>query len=188
MAPRLKKLGITLPKHRPATPLPPGFDPKIAGKLALWLLGRREHVRSLKRVATPPAYRIRTLADKARYHLWPWTVWNYGGWHRCFAHVLGVAPDYARQIASGVAALPAKHAVRLAAVVGDHGRASLEIEAELLAYARERERTHNERDQLARARAAQEARRRAKHEAAEAVRRGAEAAEIMRDMSGLREN
>lgn len=104
---------VTFPAMPPPK-LPPGLDPVTAGRWGLWLLGKRQHTAKLRRSFSNPTYALRSLLDRATNAICPWPLWRYPGRSNGIAEVLGVSPEYARQMIGGHRPLPARHALTLA--------------------------------------------------------------------------
>ena len=95
-------------------PLPPGLSPVDAGRLGLWLLGKRNHHAALKR----------TVHNRREYKpglvgLWcgiaaPWRAQEYPGPYRLLAHVCGVSLSTAETWCARPSDLPARRALAMA--------------------------------------------------------------------------
>lgn len=101
-----------------------------------WVLGRRHHLRALKRKAHPtPINEFRSFAERQLRLLVPWTLYEYPGLTRFAAAIFGVASETARKIIDGNKPLPFKQAATLADILEERGRAYLKAAEECRAYA-----------------------------------------------------
>jgi hypothetical protein len=100
-----------------------------AGALT-WGPAAREHRRARRRCVSPPPRSPRSLTDRIVAVLWPWQTHEYPGQGRLLAAILGTAPETARHIRAGRDALPARHALQLAAFLRLHAAECLALAAE----------------------------------------------------------
>jgi hypothetical protein len=119
--------------------LPAGLDPVKAGRLGLWLLGKRNHFAAKKRRGWPLREGTGTLASRFVCLIAPWELREYPGQRKLLAALLGVAESYAKRLMQRSGRLPAKHARRLAAVCAEREAACRALADDLDRYATEQE-------------------------------------------------
>lgn len=120
----------------PHPPLPPGVSPVAAGRIGLWLLGKRQHRAAIRRVAFPHRDNVgTTFVIRFVRLILPWRVWEYPGETRYLAALLGIAESYAHNLMKPSVRLPSKHALRLADSLSNHASQCEALAAELRAYA-----------------------------------------------------
>jgi hypothetical protein len=117
-------------------------DAIAAGRLGLWLLGRRQHAAAQKRRAFPTRVRngTSTLAARFAQLICPWRTYEYAGSRVILGAILGVNPQYAKNLmqAGYRSRLPPKHAQRLAGFLELHASKCDALARELRAYAQDR--------------------------------------------------
>lgn len=123
-------------------PLPPGLTPVQAGRLGLWLLGKRKHLRAQRR-----NYHANRALRGNRQHLarrWVglvcrWSVDEYPGWIRGFASALGLNyPTAKTTLYRSDRTLPVRHAVRLLELGRQYEAEWRALNADLEAYVAEK--------------------------------------------------
>jgi hypothetical protein len=121
--------------------LPQGLSPVQAGRLGLWLLGRRSHKAASLRIAFPQREPLRQSRLIARFKrlMTPWKVYEYPGADRFVAALLGISESYAHALSKPSTHVAAKHATRLAHYLQNHASQCDALAAELRAYAREQD-------------------------------------------------
>jgi hypothetical protein len=98
--------------------LPAGLTPVQAGRLGLWLLGRRQHRAALRRRAIPKrAYKPTPLGSVCNIFV-PWSVHEYPGASLWLAQVLGIRRSTADRYLR-MPRIPASHARRMARLLRD---------------------------------------------------------------------
>ena len=125
-------------------PLPSGLSPVVAGRLGLWLLGKRNHKAAQRRVAFPTReHGETTLAGRFARLIVPWKIYEYPAPQRFLSELLGIAPSYARNLLkpSWDKKLPAKHARALANYLEKRASQCEALAHELRDYASQMERS-----------------------------------------------
>lgn len=115
--------------------LPAGLSPVAAARMGLWLLGLREHRKSLRRVGVPPRA---TKGDALSRFLWltvPWRVYEYPGSERLLSALFGISRKSAKSYMGHPKQLPRVHALRLAQMCADRELAYREVRLALEAHA-----------------------------------------------------
>ena len=115
--------------------LPPGLSPVTAGRLGLWLLGKRQHNRALKRTVFPKGAIGYGLVNHMVNLLSAWTVEEYPGYRRLLAEWAGVAIKTSDRWLYGCDRLPRRHALRFASLCRERGSALLRLGDEFEAWA-----------------------------------------------------
>ena len=124
-------------------PLPSGLSPVTAGRLGLWLLGKRQHTAATKRVAFPTRARFGTTFPLRLARLiTPWKIYEYPGVERFLSGLLGIAPSYAHNLLKPSHKLSAKHARRMADFLANHASQCDALAHELRVYADSRKFTN----------------------------------------------
>jgi hypothetical protein len=120
----------------PLPRLPSGLTPVAAGRLGLWLLGKRQHTAAEKRTAFP-ARRIfdDTYVRRFERLITPWRIYEYCGSERFLAAILGICRGYAHNLLKPGARLPSRHARKLADYLAIHASQCEVLAAELRSYA-----------------------------------------------------
>lgn len=124
-----------------AAPLPKGFDPVAAGRLGLWLLGKRNHKAAQQRVAFPNRVYRQTLVLRFVGLICPWYVSEYPGSKIILGAICGIGALYARNLLKPGVKLPPKHARRMADFLGNHASQCDALAHELRDYAQQQERS-----------------------------------------------
>lgn len=119
----------------PLPRLPPGLTAIDAGRWGLWLLGKRSHIRYLKRTVTPARIRGHGLVHDMMQALMPWSVEEYPGYRKGLAFWCGVKVRTVEDWLYGKRPIPSKHAVTLAAIARTRAEQLNAVAAELEAYA-----------------------------------------------------
>jgi hypothetical protein len=120
-------------------PLPQGLSPVEAGRIGLWLLGKRNHRAAARRRAMPSRAYGRSLADRFRGLITPWRVYEYPGTLRLMAELCGVRVDTARNWCKREYRLPPHQARRMARYLRTHAAEGLALADALEAAAKEEE-------------------------------------------------
>ena len=124
-------------------PLPKGLDAIAAGRIGLWLLGKRSHNAASLRTAFPHRATLTTVYTHRFVRLIvPWRIFEYPGAQRFLASLLGVSSGTANNLLKPSVPLPAKHALRLAEYLTKHASECDALAAELRAYAAARKFTN----------------------------------------------
>ena len=127
----------------PQPSLPPGLGPVAAGRLGLWLLGKRSHNAAERRLAFPQRATLTTsYVHRFVRLIVPWRIIEYPGAQRYLAALLGISSGYANNLLKPSQHLPAKHALRLADYLANHASECEALAAELRAYAAARKFTN----------------------------------------------
>lgn len=121
-------------KYRTPPDLPPGLDPVTAGRMGLWLLGKRGHERAIRR--RDPQYRVphSTLASATCCAVLPWRLYETPGHVALLASILDVGEGHARHTLLGQEPLSAAGAERLALWLSDRIALQQGLVDELRAY------------------------------------------------------
>ena len=111
-------------------------DPVTAGRLGLWLLGRRSHNAASRRVAfpirkNPPG----NLVSRFARLIAPWLIFEYPGSEAVIAGICAIKRGYAHDLLKPSFRLPSKHAITMAHYLARHASQCEALSAELLAYA-----------------------------------------------------
>lgn len=123
-------------------PLPSGLTPVAAGRLGLWLLGKRNHTAAQRRVAFPARANYGTTFPLRLARLiTPWKIYEYPGIERFLSGLLGIAPSYAHNLLKPGARLTVKHARKMADFLGNHASQCEALAHELRDYATAQERS-----------------------------------------------
>jgi hypothetical protein len=121
-------------------PLPIGLSPVDAGRLGLWLLGKRNHRAAARRRVHPSRAYPDTLVGRWCSICAPWKAQEYPGPRRLLAALCGVSPLYARRWIGGKVPLPAQNALRLADYLETRVERAQALIRDLREHARNRER------------------------------------------------
>jgi hypothetical protein len=120
-------------------PLPQGLNPVDAGRLGLWLLGRRNQRAASRRRARPSHVYNRSLADRFRGLITPWRVHEYPGTLAFMAELCGVGVGTARNWCKRGYRLPPHQARRMARYLRIYAAEGLALADALEAAAKEEE-------------------------------------------------
>jgi hypothetical protein len=116
-------------------PLPPGLNPVEVGRIGLWLLSRRSHRASRRRVAfTNRVWRSSTWGNRFERLITPWRIFEYPGTSAMLAQLCGVSRSTARGWIYGKH-LPAQHARQIADYLEPHASQCEALTRELRSYA-----------------------------------------------------
>ena len=120
--------------------LPPGLDPVTAGRLGLWLLGKRNHRAALRRqYHVSRVHRSNQIPLRWARLVCRWKVHEYPGWIRAFGSALGLELPTARTyLFRNDRDLPLKHAIRLLELSREYRSEWDELIVDLEAYVAER--------------------------------------------------
>jgi hypothetical protein len=119
--------------------LPPGLTPVDAGRLGLWLLGKRNHRAASRRRALPSRVYGRSLADRFRGLITPWRVYEYPGTLAFMAELCGVGVETVRNWCKRGYRLPPHQARRMSGYLRSHAAEELALADELEAIAKQEE-------------------------------------------------
>jgi len=118
--------------------LPAGLTPVMAGRMGLWLLGNRQHRRSLHRVTSVPINArapAKGMVAEACDLLAIWTVTQYPGRNKVLANILGIGIRTAEKYCScRDGKLPARHAARLSDYLETKAHQELDLAYRLREY------------------------------------------------------
>jgi hypothetical protein len=118
-------------------PLPNGLSPIDAGRLGLWLLGKRNHRAAARRRVHPTrVYKDAPLGHWASV-VAPWRAQEYPGPYRLIAALCGVSDRTAKRWMACPDELPASHARRLADYIRRFDGPAVARELEVYAAARD---------------------------------------------------
>ena len=123
-------------------PEPQSFDPVAAGRLGLWLLGKRNQKAAQRRVAFPTRVNPgKIFSSRFARLITPWKIYEYPGVERFLSGLLGISHAYAHNLLKPSHKLSAKHARKLAAYLSDHAAQCEALAAEMRDYASQTERS-----------------------------------------------
>ena len=111
------------------------MTPVQAGRLGLWLLGKRSHNKALRRTVSAKHVPTGGVVDKLQALVAPWQVYEYPGFRKILGAWTGVSWKTAKEWLYGKRALPRKHAATLAAIAEQRAAEFAALAAELRAIA-----------------------------------------------------